>query len=61
MEHKYILTEGEVIVLISNAFKEGYKSYNMWMGQPDTCYVNIEEDRIEYIEDILTKLDKNEK
>lgn len=45
-----LISEENLKLLIENSFSKGVLSYNVWKGQPDTLWSNVEDDKKEYVD-----------
>lgn len=57
-----LISEENLKLLIENSFSKGALSCNVWKGQPDTLWLNVGDDKKEYVnarmKEVLEKLKK---
>ena len=55
---QYFISKSELKNIIEESFRNGYRSYNEWKGQPDTCWLNVEQDLDDYVDELFNNLDE---
>lgn len=48
-----ILTEIQLKEIVEKSFYSGAKSHNDWEGQRDTCWSNVDDDKKEYVDNVI--------
>lgn len=51
----YFISINELRIMLEKAFNKGALSHNQWMGQPDTCWSNVNDDMKEEVLDIINE------
>lgn len=50
-----LLKESELRLIIDNAFQSGAQSHSNWIGQRDTCWSHVDDDKRDYVSDIVNE------